>query len=50
MITFLEFMDIVKGYKFSLKGTQIFNFQLFWNRVNPYDLIAGKTKYDVDVR
>lgn len=50
MITFLEFMDIVKGYHFSLNGKQVFNYQLFHRKVDPTKLIFGRTEYEVHFR
>lgn len=44
-MSFLEFTTIVKGFKFTLKGNPVFNYQLFYRRVCPYKLIEGNTEY-----
>lgn len=44
-MSFLEFTTIIKGFKFTLNEKPVFNYQLFYRKVNPYDLISGKTDY-----
>lgn len=47
---YLEFTNIVKGYIFYKGSQQVFNFELYWSNINPFNLIAGKTRYTVKER
>ncbi len=49
-MSFLEFTSKVCGYEFYHNENRIYNYQLFWLRINPDDLIKGKTKYSVRIK